>query len=111
MFDGSSVTSFINVNLTTYKMYVYNMKGMLKFRSDFNDIVEKYGVPNTVSNNGRIYIFYNKAKCRFNVLNMTLEGFEFVKSIDFITCIKSYVQNVQLNNFKDIFNEENEKFR
>ena len=106
MFDGSSITSLINVNLTTYKMYVYNMKGMLKFRSDFNDMVEKYGAPNTVSNNGRIYIFYHKAACRFNVINMTLEGFEFVKSIDFIACIKNFVQRSQLRILNDHANEK-----
>ena len=76
-------------------MYVYNLKGMLKRRCNFNDMVDKYGMPNTVSNNGNFYVFIKPCEpYQINILQLTLVGFEYIRTIDFMKSITNYIQKL-----------------
>lgn len=68
------------MNVSHYKYYVYNLKGILRERFDFSDFVEKYGQPKAVSNNGKAYIFKKTKNRTFTIFNLTLKkGLELVK--------------------------------
>ena len=50
-------TSLVCMNQTEYKYYVFSQNGVLFNRVNFSDVVEQYGVPVAVSNNGQNFIF------------------------------------------------------
>ena len=56
-----------------------------------------HGTPIAVSNNGRIYIFKKRKPCRaifdkpvLNIMTITSDGLEYIKSIDLTQCINNY---------------------
>ena len=49
-------TSLVCMNQTEYKYYVFSQNGVLFNRVNFSDVVEQYGVPVAVSNNGQNFI-------------------------------------------------------
>jgi len=54
--------------------------------------VKAYGKPLTVSNNGRIFIFKKSTSLILNILMLTLDGFDFIKSVDIMDNIVKYVE-------------------
>jgi hypothetical protein len=84
--SGIKGTILISVNLTDYKYYFFNIKGILLKRFDFRHQVNQFGQPISVSNNGRIFIFSPEDKPNIlNVLMITFNGFKFVKRLDIFT--------------------------
>ena len=61
------------MNLSEHKFHVYSFAGILKNRVDYSDMIEKYGLPQSVSNNGRIFLFKPPKKNKLNVMVMTLD--------------------------------------
>ena len=77
---GQTNTVLICMNVSHYKYYVYNLKGILRNRFNFSEFVAKYGQPKAVSNNGKAYIFKSIKNRIFTIFNLTLKkGLELVK--------------------------------
>ena len=55
--NQDSFTTIVCVNQTSQKLYMYNQAGILINRVVFNPLVEAYGEPLQVSNNGQMYVF------------------------------------------------------
>ena len=65
----------------------------MRNRINFANLVDQYGPPKAVSNNGQIYIFRQKEKQDFHICQLTNNGFELVKSFNIVDSIRDYIEN------------------
>lgn len=84
------------MNITESKYFIYTLKGILKDRVDFSDMVRKYGNPRQVSNNGMVYIFKKTQNFKLNVILLSQGGLTFVKTIHIKDAIHNYIEHLQI---------------
>lgn len=82
------------MNLTDNKYHIYNMKGILEHRVNFNDQVLEYGHEQAVSNNGKIFLFKKKKSLTYHVLILRSDKFQHIKDIKVAEAIDEYVSKL-----------------
>ena len=63
--------------------------------------MEKYGTPQAVSPNGRLFIFRPKKSSVVNILYITLDSFKFLKSFDIFESIENYKSELERSEVTD----------
>ena len=75
-------------------------------RKDFVKDLKEYGEIISTSHDGLSYIFKKKNKPEFSILELSFEGFKFIKKIDMIDYLKRYIEeNNMKNGYDDLFED------
>lgn len=77
------------------KMYVYTETGILCERIKYNDITEKCGRPECISESGKYYLFHkSNVSTILNIVESSVYGMKIVYSIDLKEKVQKYISNL-----------------
>ena len=97
----------ISINLTESKYYVYQEKGLLINRINFQEMTKKYGEIVSTSANGLNFVMWNKTQDNVTIVKFSEEKATYIKSISLTKSIVEFVRRQKSNMYQDLWRDDN----
>lgn len=100
---NNTIKVLLSMNITDSKFYIYSLKGILRERTNFQNLTQMFGRVRQVSNNGQIFIFKKTLSFNLNIMLMTnKDGLNHIKTINLQEAVQHYLKNDECPNIEEL---------